>query len=124
MKKIRRKQKRMKNEIKISSFAYKPEERTTKTGNPITRFGMKVYNGKGADGKATYEYINCKYFGVLASKDGELTVIGKLMFDNWEKDGVKHKTPYIMVDRVEYPQTEKSKQTTDFTFDDDLPDFA
>jgi hypothetical protein len=85
---------------------------------------MKVYNGKGADGKATYEYINCKYFGVLATKEGEITVIGKLMFDNWEKDGVKHKTPYIMVDRIEYPQTEKSKQTTDFTFDDDIPDFA
>lgn len=114
----------MKNEIKISSFAYKPEERTTKTGNPITRFGMKVYNGKGADCKATYEYINCKYFGVLATKEGEITVVGKLMFDNWEKDGVKHKTPYIMVDTIEYPKVEKLNQTTDFTFDDDIPDFA
>lgn len=115
----------MKNEIKISSFIYKPEERTTKTGNPITRFGMKVYNGKGADGKPLHEYINCKYFGVVAVKDKEITVYGRLMFDNWEKDGVKHKTPYIMVERIEYPEIKEEKKQDNFEniFDDPIPDF-
>lgn len=110
------------NSVHLSGYIYKPEERTTKNGTIITRFGMKVYAGKDADGKSVYDFVNVKYFNHVANKEGEKDVFGRLAVDKWEKDGVKHSNVIVIADRVndlEIPKKEEKPQPS--IVDDDLP---
>ena len=114
------------NNVHLSGYIYKPTERTTKSGGSITTFGMKVYAGKGSDGKSVYDFINVKYFGHLMNNEGEKDVVGRLAFDSWEKDGVKHKNPVIIADKVSDIGETKAKETKSApeqvqTFDDEVP---
>lgn len=110
------------NSVHLSGFIYKPVERTTKSGTIITTFGMKVYAGKGADGKSVYDFVNVKYFNHIMNNEGEKDVFGRLAVESWERDGVKHKNVIIVADRVldlEQPKKKEPEQIT--TFDDDIP---
>ena len=110
------------NSVHLSGYIYKPEERTTSSGTIITRFGMKVYAGKGPDGKSMYDFVNVKYFNHIMNTQGEKDVFGRLSVENWEKDSVKHHNVIVVADRVldlEQPKKEEPKPVE--TFDDDIP---
>lgn len=110
------------NNVHLSGFIYKPTERTTKSGRSITTFGMKIYAGKGDDGKSIYEFVNVKYFGHLTNNQGEKDVIGRLAVDSWEKDGVKHKNFVIIAESVEdIGEPPKKEPEPVKTFDDEVP---
>ena len=115
------------NNVHLSGYIYRPTERTTKNGAPITTFGMRVYAGKDADGKSIYEFINVKYFGHLMNNQGEKDVIGRLAVDSWEKDGVKHKNFIVIassvVEDISEPAKKEPKPEPEpvQTFDDEVP---
>mgnify|MGYP003313575031 CR=1 FL=1 len=51
-----------------NTYIYNPKETQTASGKTITRFGMKVWCGKGKDGKNIYEFVNCKFLFLLLWK--------------------------------------------------------
>lgn len=113
----------LRNTVRLTGYAYNPQERTTASGKVITRFGMKVYAGKGEDGKSKYDFVNVKLFGQLPKDAKEIDVMGRLAVDNWEKDGIKHHDVYVFAEKVysaeqEQPKTSKEEVKT---FDDDIP---
>lgn len=110
-----------KNTVRLSGYIYNPKETTTASGKVITRFGMKIYSGKDSSGKAKYDFINCKLFDRLESKTGEFDVLGRLAVESWEKDGIKHKDVVVMAEKVYPVGSEKTEQTKQEQFNDDIP---
>ena len=110
------------NSVHLSGYIYKPEERTSASGTIITRFGMKVYAGKGADGKSAYDFVNVKYFNHIVDTQGEKDVFGRLVVEKWEKDGIKHHNVIVLAERVldiEAPKKEEPPKPQ--AIDDDIP---
>ena len=88
----------MTNKVEISGKVYNTELRTTSAGKTIIRFGLSVYTGKDKEGKNTYQFVNCKYWGNGVENGMNIDVVGKLAFDVWEKDGRTNVRQYILVD--------------------------
>ena len=83
------------------------ELRTTPTGTTIARNSLAVDSGYG-DNKRT-DFINLVAFGKTAEnlekygfKGQKLLVEGRLQIGSYEKDGVKHSTTDIIIDRSEF----------------------
>jgi len=109
-----------KNQVLISGRAYRPKLMHTKSGKPITTFGLSVYNGKDRDGKPTYCFMDCKCFTDESSLAGDVLVKGRIGFDCWEKEGKKFTKPVIIVDKImsgDSPVEEQSQEIVD----DDIP---
>ena len=72
------------NEVKLSGYIYNPKETQTASGKTITRFGMKVWCGKGKDGKNIYEFRISKNLsqGDLA----ELLDVSRQSVSKWETE--------------------------------------
>ena len=114
-----------KNAVSLSGYAYNVKETTTRSGSIISRFGMKVYCGKDADGNTKKDFVNVKLFGQLPKGAKEIEVSGRISVDSWEKDGVKRKEVYIVADNVscleeQTPKPPKKEETVS-SFDDDIP---
>ena len=111
------------NTVRLTGYAYKPTERTTASGRIITRFGMKVYCGKDADGNKKYDFVNVKLFGQLPPNAKELDVNGHLVVESWEKDGIKHKDVIIQAESVDNLPLQSQPQPKEEvkTFDDEIP---
>ncbi len=84
------------------------EVRTTQNGKQIGSFSLPVESGWGENKKTSW--VNCKMFGDRAGKlapyltKGSLvTVQGKFVMEEWEKDGVKNQMACIMIDDVQLP---------------------
>jgi len=107
------------NKVVISGRAYRPQVRTTKSGKSITTFGLSVYNGKDANGKGTYCFIDCKVFKDMSSLTGDVLVDGKIAFDCWEKDGKKFTKPVIIVNSLQVGNEEPQNQNQETEFKDD-----
>lgn len=97
------------------------EVRYTHAGKAIGQFSLPVETGYG-DNKKT-AWVTCKIFGDRAEKLAQyvrkgslVTVTGAFSLDEWEKDGVKHSKPCILVNDVQLPpnqqQGEPSQQQT------------
>ena len=108
------------NEVKLSGYIYNPKETQTASGKTITRFGMKVWCGKGKDGKNIYEFVNCKCFNRLPQVEGEVFFIGRVTVESWEKDGVKHKN-VVFIGEVTPKTSETQEDGSDFK-DDNIKD--
>jgi len=88
----------MKNYVELSGRVCRPEIRTTTTGKQVIRFGLSVWSGKDKEGKSTYNFVNCKYWGDGIKEGADIDLVGKMAFDSWEKDGKKNVRIYILVD--------------------------
>lgn len=85
------------------------EVRVTPNGKSIGNFNIPVETGYG-DNKKT-AWVTCKMFGDRADKlqhyikkGSQVTVTGAFSIDEWEKDGVKHSRPCILVNDVQLPR--------------------
>jgi single-strand DNA-binding protein len=81
--------------------------RTTPNGKHIGSFSMPVKSGWGENEKVSW--VSCKMFGERAQKLAQhivkgtkLTVTGSFEMDEWEKDGVKHSRPVIIVNDFDF----------------------
>lgn len=123
--------------------------RYTSNNKCIGSFSLPVESGWG-DNKKT-AWVSCKLFGERAeklaqylTKGSQVTVTGNFQLDEWEKDGVKHSRPVIVVNDIQLPpqqqqgwrgQTQQSQQTQNqqippqqqqqgddnFPYDDSIP---
>lgn len=84
------------------------EVRYTPGGKAVGQFGLPVETGYGENKKTAW--VTCKIFGDRAEKLAQyvrkgslVTVTGAFSLDEWEKDGVKHSKPCIIVNDVQLP---------------------
>lgn len=91
------------------------EVRVTQAGKFIGSFSLPIENGWG-DKKKT-AWVTCKVLGERAEKlqhylkkGSKVTVTGAFTLDEWEKDGVKHSRPVIIVGDIELPERQQEGQ--------------
>lgn len=91
------------------------EVKYTSGGKAIGQFSLPVETGYG-DSKKT-SWVTCKMFGERAeklaqyiTKGAAVTVTGALQIDEWEKDGVKHSRPCILVNDIQLPPQQQEGQ--------------
>ena len=91
------------------------EVKYTSGGKAIGQFSLPVETGYG-DSKKT-SWITCKMFGERAeklaqyiTKGASVTVTGAFQLDEWEKDGVKHSRPCILVNDIQLPPQQQGGQ--------------
>lgn len=84
----------------------------TANGKAIGDFSLPVETGFG-DNKKTC-WVSCKIFNERAEKLAQyikkgslVTVTGAFQMDEWEKDGVKHSRPVILVNDVQLPPNQQ-----------------
>ena len=89
------------------------EVRFTPNGKAIGQFNLPVETGFG-DNKKT-SWVTCKMFGERAeklaqyvTKGAAVTVTGAFQLDEWEKDGVKHSRPCILVNDIQLPPQQQA----------------
>lgn len=82
--------------------------RYTPNNKCIGSFSLPVESGWG-DNKKT-AWVTCKLFGERAeklsqylTKGSQVSVTGAFQLDEWEKDGVKHSRPVIIVNDMQLP---------------------
>lgn len=93
------------------------EVKYTSSGKAIGQFNLPVETGYG-DNKKT-SWVTCKVFGERAeklaqyiTKGSPVTVTGAFQLDEWEKDGVKHSRPCILVNDIQLPPQQQGGQQT------------
>ena len=91
------------------------EVRFTPSGKAIGQFSLPVETGYG-DSKKT-SWVTCKMFGERAeklaqyiTKGAAVTVTGAFQLDEWEKDGVKHSRPCVLVNDIQLPPMQQGSQ--------------
>lgn len=91
------------------------ELRHTPNGKSIASFPLPVTSGWGENQKTSW--VECKLFGDRAErltpyllKGGKVMVQGSFVLEEWEKDGVKHSKPVIIVNEVELPPKQAGQQ--------------
>lgn len=82
--------------------------RYTQNGKCVGTFSLPVESGWG-DNKKT-SWLRCKLFGERAeklapylTKGAKITVSGSFVLEEWEKDGVSHSMPCILINDVDLP---------------------
>ena len=83
------------------------ESRVTPAGKTIAQFSLPVKSGYGENEKTSW--VTCKLFGVKAeklpqylTKGAKVTVSGEFVLEQWEKDGVKHSMPCVIVNALDF----------------------
>ena len=95
------------------------EVKYTSGGKAIGQFSLPVETGYG-DSKKT-SWVTCKMFGERAeklaqyiTKGAAVTVTGAFQLDEWEKDGVKHSRPCILVNDIQLPPQQQGGQQSQY----------
>lgn len=89
-----------------------PECRYTNDNTAIARFTVATNEGKDKDGNSISTFIKCVAFKKTAEtidryffKGNPIVIVGKWHNNNWEdKDGNKHYSDELWVDRFEFAQ--------------------
>ena len=83
------------------------ESRVTPAGKTTASFSLPVKSGYGENEKTSW--VTCKLFGVKAeklpqylTKGTKVTVSGEFVLEQWEKDGVKHSMPCVIVNSLDF----------------------
>ena len=92
------------------------EVRQTPNGKAIGTFSLPVKSGWGENEKVSW--VSCKMFGERAqklaqhiTKGTKLTITGSFVLEEWEKDGVKHSRPVILVNDFEFGGSPQGQQS-------------
>ena len=96
-----------------------PEVRYSQSGTAFAKFGIAVrrpYSSKNTEGQNTIDFFNLTVFGKQAEfcgrylKKGSSVILeGRVENDNYEdKNGVKHYSVNIMVERIEFAGNKRS----------------
>ena len=108
------------------------ELRYTTDSLAVSRFSLAISRGKDKNGndKGT-DWINCVAFGKTAEnierffgKGSQIAITGHIQTGSYEKDGVKHYTTDVIVDRFDFcgKAKEQPADETGFTeLNEDIP---
>lgn len=125
--------------ILIGRLVADPEIRYTQSGKTVASYRLAVDRPFKQDGQQEADFINCvawgktgEFAGNYLRKGTKIAVEGRIQTGSYEKDGVKHYTTDIVVDRHEFCESRSSGQAatansnagqafTDMDDDGDLP---
>lgn len=123
----------------IGRLVADPEIRYTQSGKAVASYRLAVDRPFKQDGQQEADFINCvawgktgEFAGNYLRKGTKIAVEGRIQTGSYEKDGVKHYTTDIVVDRHEFCESRSSGQAatansnadpafTDMDDDGDLP---
>ena len=123
----------------IGRLVADPEIRYTQSGKVVASYRLAVDRPFKQDGQQEADFINCvawgktgEFAGNYLRKGTKIAVEGRIQTGSYEKDGVKHYTTDIVVDRHEFCESRSSGQAatansnagqafTDMDDDGDLP---
>lgn len=113
------------NEIKLDGKICSQRAFNTQGGKTIISFSLNIYNGK-KDGKAVYDFVDCKYFGELDIADKTKVVVsGWLGVESWTKDGKTNKRVVVYAKEVgkdiAVGMVKSDVQQDDFLPDSEIP---
>lgn len=103
--------------IGIGRLCNEPEVTTGKNGNNIAKYRLAVNRDYKKDGQQEADFLNCVAFGKSADfvqgylhKGMKIAVEGRIQTGSYEKDGVKHYTTDIVVDRHEFCEGKNAQE--------------
>lgn len=95
--------------ILIGRLVADPETRQTQAGGLVSRYRLAVDRQRGKDGQREADFISCVAFGKSAEfagkflhKGTKIAVEGRMTTGSYEKEGVKHYTTDVVIDRHEF----------------------
>ena len=121
------------NRVEITgNLTRDPEIRATAGGTPVMSFGVAVNdrrkNAQTGEWEDYPNYIDCTMFGSRAeavsrylSKGSKVAIDGKLRYSQWEKDGQKRSKVEVIVEEIEFMNSQRRQRSEASTFDSDVP---
>lgn len=101
--------------ILIGRLTSDPELRNTQSGKAVAKYRLAVDRQFKQDGQPEADFLNCVAWGSngeFASKylhkGTKIAVEGRIQTGSYEKDGVKHYTTDIIVERHEFCESKKA----------------
>lgn len=95
-----------------------PDLRATSTGMSVCSFTVAVDRPRNKDGVKEADFIRCKAFGkqgesiaYYKGKGDMIAVDGRLQTGSYEKDGIRHYTTDVIVERADFLAKEKHAQS-------------
>lgn len=94
-----------------------PDLRATSTGMSVCSFTVAVDRPRNKDGVKEADFIRCKAFGkqgesiaYYKGKGDMIAVDGRLQTGSYEKDGIRHYTTDVIVERADFLAKENHAQ--------------
>ena len=107
--------------ILIGRLVADPELRNTQSGKSVASYRLAVDRQGKQDGQPDADFLNCVTWGKNAefaskhlSKGTKIAVEGRIQTGSYEKDGVKHYTTDIIVERHEFCESKKASGSTEY----------
>lgn len=101
--------------ILIGRLVADPELRSTQSGKSVASYRLAVDRQSKQEGQPEADFLNCVTWGKNAefaskylSKGTKIAIEGRIQTGSYEKDGVKHYTTDIIVERHEFCESKKS----------------
>ena len=101
--------------IGIGRLCNEPEVTSGKNGNSIAKYRLAVNRDYKKDGQQEADFLNCVAFGKSADfvqgylhKGMKIAVEGRIQTGSYEKDGVKHYTTDIIVERCHFCESKNA----------------
>lgn len=95
--------------IGIGRLTGEPDVSYAQSGTAVARYRLAVNRDRKKDGKQEADFLNCVAFGKGAEfaqnylhKGTKIAVEGRIQTGSYEKEGVKHYTTDIVVERHEF----------------------
>jgi single-strand DNA-binding protein len=101
--------------ILIGRLTAEPEIRHTNSGKTVASYRLAVDRNVKSEGQPEADFINCTAWGKTGEfaekylrKGMKIAIEGRIQTGSYEKDGVKHYTTDIIVDRHEFCESKRS----------------
>lgn len=101
--------------ILIGRLTAEPEIRQTNSGKTVASYRLAVDRNVKTEGQPEADFINCTAWGKTGEfaekylhKGMKIAVEGRIQTGSYEKDGQKHYTTDIIVDRHEFCESKRS----------------
>lgn len=103
--------------ILIGRLVADPEIRYTQSGKAVASYRLAVDRPFRQDGQQETDFINCvawgktgEFAGNYLHKGTKIAIEGRIQTGSYEKDGVKHYTTDVVVERHEFCESRSSGQ--------------
>lgn len=99
-----------------------PELRHTQAGKAVVSYRLAVDRQFKSDGQPEADFINCvawgktgEFAGKYLHRGTKIAIEGRIQTGSYEKDGVKHYTTDIIVDRHEFCESKRSSDPDNYS---------
>lgn len=104
--------------ILIGRLTVDPEIRVTDSGKKVASYRLAVDRNVKTEGQPESDFINCTAWGKTGEfaekylhKGMKIAIEGRIQTGSYEKDGQKHYTAEIIVDRHEFCESKRSSES-------------